>query len=220
VFTIKKIMVVVLIIAFAAGCAGRSRQAKGTAIGAAGGAAVGALVSDSVWGVLAGAAIGGAAGNLIGRHMDKQAKELRQAVPTAEVQRAGEGINMTFESGLMFAINSSTLNDAYKGDLSSAAAVFNKYTDTNIVIEGHTDDTGSDAVNIPLSRDRANAVRDYLASQGVAASRLETKWYGSSKPKYPNDSEENRVKNRRVELAIYANENMKEQAQAGTLSTD
>jgi len=216
--TLKRMVVVTVVIAVTiAGCAGMNKQQKGTAIGAASGAAVGALVSDSIWGVLIGAAVGGTAGNLIGKEMDKQAKELEQAVPTAEVQRVGEGINMTFDSSLMFPINSAELNATYKDDLAAAAAVFAKYGDTNILVEGHTDNTGTDAINLPLSEKRAKAVADYLESQGVAASRLDTKWYGSSKPKYPNDSPENQAKNRRVELAIYANDDMKQAAQDGTL---
>jgi outer membrane protein OmpA-like peptidoglycan-associated protein len=201
-----------------AGCAGMNRQQKGTMIGAAGGAALGAAVSHgSVWGVLIGAALGGAAGNLIGRNMDKQAQELEQAVPTAEVQRVGEGVNMTFQSGLMFKINSAALSDSYKDDLKAAADVFKKYPDTNLLIEGHTDDTGTDAFNMSLSEKRARAVADFLAAQGVDRSRMEIKWYGETQPKYPNDSEENRSKNRRVEIGIYANDEMKSQAKAGTL---
>jgi outer membrane protein OmpA-like peptidoglycan-associated protein len=214
----KKLLVLAVLIAVAfTGCAGMTKQGKGTAIGAASGAAVGALVSGSVWGVLAGAAIGGTAGNLIGKHMDKQAKELAQAVPTAEVQRVGEGINMTFDSKLMFDTGSASLNAGYQDDLAAAAGVFANYEDTNIVVEGHTDDTGTDAVNIPLSEKRAKTVSAFLESHGVAASRLQTKWYGSSKPKVPNDSAENRALNRRVELAIYANDEMVADAKAGTL---
>src|SRR6476469_180244 len=139
----------------AGSCKTANKQQKGTVIGAAGGAAVGAIVGKgSIWGILIGAAIGGTAGNLIGKKMDAQAKELKQAVPTAEVQRVGEGINVTFESGLMFKINSAEISDSYKSDLSSAADVFNKYPDTNIMIEGHTDDTGSDAFNMDLSQKR------------------------------------------------------------------
>ena len=214
----KKAVIITVLIAFTiAGCAGMNRQQKGTAIGAAGGAAVGALVSDSIWGVLIGAAVGGAAGNLIGKEMDKQAKELEQAVPTAEVQRASEGINMTFDSSLMFAINSAELNTGYRDDLAAAASVFAKYEDTNILVEGHTDDTGTDAINNPLSQQRAQTVADFLKSQGIAASRLQTRGYGSTKPKYPNDSDANRAKNRRVELAITANDEMVADAKAGTL---
>src|SRR3954471_5350417 len=182
-------------------CSTMNKQQKGTAIGAGGGAAIGALVTKgSIWGILAGAAIGGAAGNLIGKKMDAQAKELSQAVPTAQVARVGEGINMTFESGLMFKINSSDISDSYKNDLNSAAEVFVKYPETNIVIEGHTVDSGPDDLNLALSEKRAKAVAAYLVSKGVAESRLTTKWYGETQPKYPNDSETNRQKNRRVEL--------------------
>jgi outer membrane protein OmpA-like peptidoglycan-associated protein len=200
------------------GCSTMNKQQKGTVIGAGGGAAVGAIVTKgSIWGILVGAAIGGAAGNLIGKKMDAQAKELTQAVPTAQVARVGEGINMTFESGLMFKINSSEISDSYKKDLNSAAEVFVKYPETNITIEGHTDDTGSDEVNLALSEKRAKAVAAYLASKGVAESRLTTKWYGESQPKYPNDSEANRQKNRRVELGIVAASEMQEKAKEGKL---
>ena len=216
--TLKRMLVVTVVVAVTiAGCAGMNRQQKGTAIGAASGAAVGALVSDSIWGVLIGAAVGGAASNLIGKEMDKQARELEQAVPTAEVQRVGEGINMTFDSSLMFPINSAELNAAYKDDLAAAATVFAKYEDTNILVEGHTDNTGTDAINVPLSEKRAMAVAAFLEGQGIAASRLDVEWYGSSKPKYPNDTPGNQAKNRRVELAIYANQEMVADAQAGTL---
>ncbi len=200
------------------GCENMNRQQKGTAIGAAAGAVGAALLGKgSVWGVLAGAAIGGTAGNLIGKHMDEQARELEQAVPTAEVNRVEEGINMTFQSGLMFALNSSTISPDYRDDLAAAATVFNKYPDTYILVEGHTDDTGTDEINIPLSERRAKAVSAFLVSQGVDPNRLEEQWYGSSQPKYPNDSPENQSKNRRVELAIYADEDMKAQAKSGTL---
>ena len=209
------ILVSVLVLA---GCSSMNKQQKGTTIGAAGGAAIGALVSKgSVWGILAGAAIGGAAGNLIGKKMDAQAKELTQAVPTAQVERVGEGINMTFESGLMFKINSADINESYKDDLAGATAVFIKYPETNLIIEGHTDDTGKDEFNMALSEKRAKAVGDFLKSKGIAASRITEKWYGEAQPKYPNDTEENRVKNRRVEIAVIANEDMKQKANEGKL---
>jgi outer membrane protein OmpA-like peptidoglycan-associated protein len=201
-----------------AGCAGMNKQQKGTLIGAGGGAAIGAAVTKgSIWGILIGAAIGGAAGNLIGKKMDAQAKELKQAVPTAQVERVGEGINMTFESGLMFQKNSSEISESYKSDLSGAAEVFNKYPDTNIFIEGHTDDSGSDEFNMTLSEKRANAVKDYFVAKGVKAERMTTKWYGETQPKYSNDTEENRQKNRRVELAVVANEKMQQEAKEGKL---
>jgi len=215
----KKIIIVVTAASLLiAGCKSANKQQKGTVIGAAGGAAVGAIIGKgSIWGILAGAAIGGVAGNLIGKKMDQQAKELKQAVPTAQVERVGEGINVTFESGLMFKINSSEISDSYKSDLGSAAEVFVKYPETNIVIEGHTDDTGSDDYNMTLSEKRAMAVKNFLQSKGVAEERMTVKWYGETQPKYPNDSEANRQKNRRVELGVIANDKMKQEAKEGKL---
>ncbi|NMM47540.1 OmpA family protein [Marinigracilibium pacificum] len=213
----KKIVSYLIVASLIFGCSNWNKQQKGTAVGAAGGAAIGAAVSKgSIWGILAGAAIGGTAGNLIGKKMDKQARELEQAVPTAEVQRVGEGINMTFDASLAFKINSSDISESYKEDLNAAADVFKKYEDTNILIEGHTDDTGAADYNMALSEKRAKAVENYLVAQGIDRSRLTSKWYGENQPKYPND-EANRAKNRRVELAIYANEDMVSDAKAGTL---
>jgi outer membrane protein OmpA-like peptidoglycan-associated protein len=212
------LLVVLLCLAvILAGCEGMNRMQKGALGGAAAGAAAGALVSDNIWGVLLGAAVGGAAGAAIGKHMDEQAKELEQAVPTSEVQRVGEGINMTFASGLMFNINSATLQDSYKDDLRAAASVFQKYGDTNILVEGHTDDTGSDELNMNLSRQRADNVANFLVDNGVDRTRLQTKAFGETQPKYPNDSDDNRSKNRRVELAIFANDDMVASAEAGNL---
>jgi outer membrane protein OmpA-like peptidoglycan-associated protein len=117
----------------------------------------------------------------------------------------------------MFKVNSSEISESYKDDLNSAAEVFVKYPETNIVIEGHTDDSGSDQINMTLSEKRAKAVGAYMVSKGVAASRLTEKWYGESQPKYTNDTEENKQKNRRVELAITANEEMQQEAKDGKL---
>ena len=215
--TIKKSISIALVLSLMAGCATMNNQQKGTAGGAAAGAAIGGAVSKgSVWGMLAGAAIGGLAGNLIGKKMDQQAQEISQAIPTAEVNRVGEGINVTFDASLTFKINSAELSEAYKQELRETATIFNKYEDTHILIEGHTDDTGSEAYNMTLSEKRAKAVEDYLIAQGVDASRLTAKWYGETQPKYPND-EANREKNRRVELAIYANDDMKDAARKGEL---
>ena len=218
--SIKRTLSVVMILSLLAGCSSMqnmNKQQKGTVAGAAGGALLGAAVSKgSIWDILAGAAIGGTAGNLIGKKMDRQAKELTQAVPTAEVSRVGEGINMTFDASLAFKINSAEISDSYKKDLDAAASVFKSYEDTNILIEGHTDDTGSDEYNMALSEKRAKAVQEYLIAQGVDASRLTAKWYGETQPKYPNDKA-NRAKNRRVELAIYANDEMISNAKEGNL---
>jgi len=203
-------------------CKSANNTQKGTAIGAAAGAGAGALIGgggkSSVFGALIGAAVGGGAGYLIGHHMDKQAKDIKQAVPDAQVERVGEGINMTFNSGLLFQINSSVLSEAAKTNLEKVAGVFVKYPETNILIEGHTDDTGSPEYNMELSKKRAYAVSDYLASKGVSTSRTNVKWYGETQPKYPNTNEANRSQNRRVEVAITANEQMKQEAKDGKLN--
>jgi len=216
----KKLIVLSLSMTLFFGCGAiqnMNKQQQGTLAGTAGGALLGAAVSKgSVWGILAGAAVGGVAGNLIGKKMDAQARELTQAVPTAEVNRVGEGINMTFDSTLAFKINSSELSSSYLKDLSAAAQVFKSYPDTNILIEGHTDDSGAAEYNYALSEKRAKAVSNYFISQGISSSRLTTKWYGETQPKYPND-EANREKNRRVELAIYANDEMVDEAKSGKL---
>ena len=216
----KILLLVILFSVLLSGCKTMNKQQKGTAIGASGGAVIGAaLTKGSIWGILAGAAIGGAAGNLIGKNMDKQAKELQQAIPTADIQRVNEGIDITFESGLMFDLNSYAIKESYKSDLSSAADVFKKYPETNIVIEGHTDDTGTDDVNMALSKKRANAVKDFFIAKGLDQSRLTAKWYGESQPKFPNTNEENRKKNRRVELAVFANDKMKQDAKEGKIDS-
>jgi outer membrane protein OmpA-like peptidoglycan-associated protein len=203
-------------------CKSANNTQKGTAIGAAAGATAGAIIGhggkSSVFGALIGAAVGGGAGYLIGHHMDKQAKEIKQAVPDAQVERVGEGIEMTFNSGLLFMINSAALSEAAKTNLEKVAQVFVKYPETNLLIEGHTDDTGPADFNMELSKKRAYSVSEFLQSKGVSASRMDVKWYGETQPKFPNTSEDNRAKNRRVEVAITANDQMKQKAQQGTLN--
>ena len=215
--------IIILAFAFLIGCKSLNNTQKGTGIGVAGGAAAGAAVGglhgkNSVIGALVGAAVGGTAGYLIGRNMDKQAQELKQAIPDATVERVGEGINLTFNSGLLFKINSADLSDDAKQELKKVGGILAKYEDTQILLEGHTDDTGSDDLNMKLSERRAKAVSSYLETENIPSSRLKTKWYGEAQPKYPNDSEANRVKNRRVELAIYANDDMKKDAEKGNLN--
>ena len=214
--------IIILALAFLISCKSLNNTQKGTGIGVAGGAAAGAAIGgihnkNSVIGALIGAAVGGTAGYLIGKNMDKQAQELKQAIPDATVERVGEGINLTFNSGLLFKINSADLSESAKEELKKVGGILGKYEDTQILLEGHTDDTGSDDLNMKLSERRAESVASYLKSENIPSSRLKTKWYGEAQPKFPNDSEENRVKNRRVELAIYANDAMKKDAEKGNL---
>ncbi len=199
------------------GCKTISKQQKGVLIGAGAGGAVGAGVGkaagNTALGAIIGATVGGVAGGVIGRKMDKQAEEMAR-IPGAEVKRVGEGINVTFESGVLFAINQSTLNAASQTNIRELANVLNKYPDTYVLIEGHTDNTGSASLNLDLSEKRAKSVGNYLIEQKIVKGRVKTSWYGLSQPKFPNDSDANRSKNRRVEFAIYANEKMVKDAQA------
>lgn len=198
------------------GCKSLSNSQKGVLIGAGAGGAVGAGVGkaagNTALGAIIGAAVGGTAGGIIGKKMDKQAKELEK-IDGAQVERVGEGINVTFESGILFGFDKSQVSIEAQNQLSQVAKVLNDYPDTDILVEGHTDAAGTNEYNEGLSQRRAEAVANALKTNGVAASRIIVKWYGEDQPKFPNDTPENMAKNRRVELAIYANEKMKEEAQ-------
>ncbi len=216
----KKIVVTTILFAFIlASCKSLNNTQKGTAIGGTAGAAAGAIIggkNHSVLGAIIGAAVGGTAGYIIGNHMDKEAAAIKTAIPDAEVNRVGEGINVTFNSALLFKINSSDLSDSAKENLTRISKVFTDYPDTYILVEGHTDDTGTENFNMQLSERRAKSVAGYLESKGVDPTRFVIKWYGENQPKYPNNSEVNRELNRRVELGIYANEQLKKQAEDST----
>ncbi len=216
----KLIIIPALLLMILQSCKSLNNTQKATGIGAATGAAAGGIIAgknNTALGAILGAVIGGGAGYIIGSDMDKQATEIKGAVPDAEVNRVGEGIELTFNSALLFQINSSELSDSAKASLDKLAGIFTKYPETNILVEGHTDDTGTDEFNMQLSEKRAYAVSNYLQVEGVPQDRFTIKWYGENQPKYPNDSDENRIKNRRVELAIVANNTMKTKAKKGKL---
>jgi outer membrane protein OmpA-like peptidoglycan-associated protein len=206
-----------------AGCASWSKTAKGAAIGAAGGAVVGGVIGkiagNTLLGAIAGAALGGAAGAFIGRHMDKQAAEMRRDLQGAKVERIGEGIKITFDSGLMFDVNKYDLRTASQENLTKLAAILNKYPDTNILVEGHTDSTGTREINMPLSENRAKAVAHYLATLNVQSARFTVHGYGPDQPLGDNATAEGRQTNRRVDLAIMANEKLKKIAQDSVKGT-
>jgi outer membrane protein OmpA-like peptidoglycan-associated protein len=195
---------------------------KGGVIGAGAGAAIGGAIGhksgNTVVGAIIGATVGGATGAVIGRQMDKQAEELQRDLKGATVERVGEGILITFNSGLKFNFNSYDLEPTTKSNLDDLAKTLNKYDDTDILIEGHTDSSGEDAYNMTLSNERADNVKDYLKTKGVKSSRIETKGYGESQPLESNDTEAGRAVNRRVEVAIFANKKMKRMAENGELS--
>jgi len=195
-----------------AGCSSWSKTAKGAVIGTAAGGAVGAAVGQAAGnpalGAIIGAAVGGTTGTIIGHHMDKQAEELKEAVPDATVERVGEGITVEFSSAVLFAVNKSDLSTEARGNLDKLVTVLNTYPDTNIEVQGHTDDTGTEAYNQTLSEKRAASVSGYLTEKGINTARVTTKGYGELAPKYDNTTDEGRTRNRRVEFLITANEKM------------
>jgi outer membrane protein OmpA-like peptidoglycan-associated protein len=198
------------------GCASMSRTEKGAVIGAGGGAIVGGLIGraagNTALGAILGAVVGGAAGAYIGHYMDKQAAEMRRDLEGARVERIGEGIKITFDSGLLFDVDKASLRDMSKDNLEQLAAILNKYPDTNILIEGHTDSTGGDDHNLELSRRRAESVGHCLATQEVSAARFSMMGYGEEQPVATNDTPGGRQQNRRVDLAIMANDKLKKAA--------
>lgn len=197
-----------------------NNKQKGAVIGATGGAVIGGVIGNNTGdgntalGSIIGGVVGGAAGAIIGDRMDKQAKKIEEEIPGAEVERVGEGINVTFDetSGVYFDTEKYNINAKSQTTLNKLADIFKEYPNSNVLVEGHTDNTGSDSYNLTLSKNRAQAVTGYLVDAGIDRGRFTTKWYGESQPKYDNSTAEGRSKNRRVELAIVANEELKEQA--------
>ena len=220
---IKKLFVWFMILSFLAvttGCAEWNRTQKGAAIGAGTGGAVGGLIGYAtgytVAGILIGAVVGGAAGAYIGNYMDKQAAEIERDIEGAKVERVGEGIKITFSSGILFDVDKSNLKDPYKNELTDLSRILNKYADTNILLAGHTDSTGSEEYNLELSKRRADSVANYLVAQQVNSARFTTDGYGESQPVATNDTDAGRSLNRRVEVAIWANEKLKKAAKDKT----
>lgn len=197
---------------------------KGGAIGATGGAVIGGVIGNNVGkgntalGAIIGAVVGGAAGGYIGSRMDRQAERIEEEIPGAEVQRVGEGINVTFtqDAGVFFDTNKSDVKGSSAVTLDKLADIFNEYPKSSILVEGHTDSAGSEEYNWNLSQQRAESVTQYLISKGIAANRFTTKWYGETQPRASNETSEGKAKNRRVELAIVASDELKQEAYDNT----
>lgn len=202
------------------GC-GLSNTAKGAGIGAGAiiGAGVGRVAGNTALGAIIGGVVGGTAGALIGKKMDKQKKELEEQVKNAKIESVNEGqaIRVTFDSGILFATNSSTLSSTSQNSLRSFAANLKANSQTDMLIIGHTDNTGSDRINDPLSLNRASSVRSFLSAQGVDSSRMRVDGKGSHEPVADNSTASGRKENRRVEVYIIPNKAMVEAAQNGTL---
>ncbi len=194
---------------------------KGAVIGATGGAILGGVLGNNLGkggrgaeGAIIGGVIGGVTGGLIGRQMDKQAREIEQQLPSAKVERVGEGIKLTLnENSVNFDLNKSSLTATAKANLDKLVGVFKDYPDTNIIIYGHTDSTGDASYNMNLSVARAESVKNYLSSKGLVRSRFEIVGMGESEPIDSNETTSGRANNRRVEFAILANNKMIEDAE-------
>ncbi|WP_435625773.1 OmpA family protein [Flagellimonas sp.] len=197
---------------------------KGAVIGASGGAVIGGVIGNNVGkgntalGAIIGAVVGGAAGGYIGNRMDRQAERIEEEIPGAEVKRVGEGINVTFneDAGVYFDTNKSDVKGTSAATLDKLAGIFKEYPKSVILVEGHTDSAGPEDYNMNLSKQRAESVTNYLVSKGISAGRFTTKWYGEAQPRATNETSEGKAKNRRVELAIVASDELKEEAYQNT----
>ncbi len=201
-----------------------SKNVQGGAIGAGAGAVVGGLLGhhagNTAAGAILGAAIGGAAGALIGNYMDRQAEEMKKDLKNAKIERIGEGIKITFASGILFDVNKYDLRPDARNDVTRLSTILKKYSDTNILVEGHTDSDGPADYNQKLSEERAQSVADYAKSLGVDGSRFKTVGYGESQPIASNSTVEGKQMNRRVEVAIFANDKLKKAAENGDLKSE
>jgi outer membrane protein OmpA-like peptidoglycan-associated protein len=222
-------LILAVIILIAGGCETVKKTNKAQR-GAAGGAVIGGVIGgvignnvgkgNTVLGVIIGSVVGGVTGGIIGNKMDKQAEKIKNEIPGAEVERVGEGIIVTFSEknpdgskmGVYFDFDKSDITSNSKLALNKLIQIFKEYPETNLLVEGHTDDKGADSYNLSLSERRALAVGNYLKANNISSSRLTINWYGETQPKAENTNDANRAENRRVEFAITANEKMKEEA--------
>lgn len=212
--TVAVITAVSLVVGSAA-CATRTQT--GALVGAGGGAVVGAVIGNAAGstaaGAIIGATVGGAAGAIIGNYMDEQAAEMERDLEGARVERIGEGIKITFGGGILFDVDRAELRPEAQAELTRLAEILNKYDDTNIEVQGHTDSTGPDAYNMDLSVRRASSVGTFLAMEDVGRDRLNAIGYGELQPAASNETADGRQQNRRVEVAIWANDDLKKAAE-------
>ena len=200
-----------------------NNKQKGAVIGAASGAILGAIIGNNVGkggngelGAVIGGVVGGTAGVIIGNKMDKQAQEIEQEIPGAQVERVDDGIVVTFDenSGVYFDTAKYNINPASQQTLDKLASVLREYPDTDVLVVGHTDSVGAEEMNMNLSKNRAQAVTNYFVQvKGLSPSRFTTNWFGETAPIADNSTAAGRAKNRRVNLAIVPNEKMKKEAQ-------
>ncbi|MCB0719107.1 MAG: OmpA family protein [Bacteroidetes bacterium] len=197
------------------GCSSVNNTGKGAGVGAAAGAVIGGVIGhgsdETTKGAIIGAVVGGTAGAIIGAQMDKQAKELEEELEDAKIERVGEGIRITMDSAILFDFNSAAIRPESRESLMKLAESLREYPNTDLLVVGHTDASGSEEYNQRLSERRAQSAADILLSNGVETSRVLTEGRGELEPVETNDTEMGRQANRRVEIAIYANEEYREQ---------
>ena len=220
-----KLMTLLMCLSLVFGC--QTKQGTGTLIGTGGGALLGAVIGkvagNTVVGSVVGATVGAAAGSMIGKHMETVAKRTAEQVKNAKVEEVTDAnglkaVKVTFDSGILFATNKSTLNKTSKSELAKFSQVLKENGDCHVDIYGHTDNTGNDGINIPLSNSRAQSVVNYLTSCGVPYSQFQkVEGKGSSDPVASNATAAGRQQNRRVEVYLYASKAMVDAANNGTL---
>ena len=212
------ILFVVVSLAFGSlSCSGMSQRQKGAGIGAGVGALAGTVIGNQSGNKAAGAIIGGVtggvAGAIIGDYMDKQAAEMDSDLSGAKVERVGDGINVTFGAGILFDVDKYDLRSDARTEIARMAEILAKYPDTYVRIEGHTDSDGSELHNQTLSERRASAVTAYLAEKNISVGRLKNFGFGETRPVASNESPDGKQANRRVEVIIEPNEELRRQAE-------
>lgn len=216
------VIIVLAIFAFGAilGCSNWKKRDKGTVIGATTGAVIGGIIGNKAGntavGAIMGAVIGGAAGRYIGSQMDKAAEEMQRDLEGARIERVGEGIKITWASGILFDVNSAELRPVAKSNLVELSTILKKYPDTEIQVDGHTDSTGTAEWNMELSKRRAESVGNYMNTQGVDATRFKIVAWGETMPTSAENTTDGLQANRRVEVGIFANDKLKEAARKQT----
>ncbi len=196
---------------FAIGGCSLNNTERGALIGAAAGAAAGGVIGSNnggtAEGAIIGAALGGTAGAIIGRRMDQKAEELRRRLDNATVERVGEGILITFDSGILFDFDSSSLRNEAVTNLSQLALTLEDMEDDAVLmVAGHTDSVGDEGYNLRLSERRAREAEDFLVSAGMKGSNIRAIGLGETEPVATNETDAGRQQNRRVEVAVYASQ--------------
>lgn len=224
----KKIKIVVLGLCAALVMSCGTKMGTGSLIGAGGGAVIGGIIGkiagNTAVGAAVGTAVGAGTGALIGRHMDKVKAEAEAQLANAKVEEVEDAngfkaVKVTFDSGILFALNKSDLNDASKSELAKFSNVLKNNENCSVDIQGYTDSTGNDGINVPLSQQRAESVSTYLKACGVSAGQIQkVQGFGSANPVADNSTAAGQALNRRVEVYMYASQAMVDAANNGTLN--